>query len=414
VAEPEALAGGWLHGLEKGPETNPRAKVLQALIGLVERDQDGMIDEKPRLFSLCPGPFLRLAHGEANINRGTFRTNFAEVVLVAILVEYQRVVMPWVALIGQAHGQDIDLLVPVPDREKVRGSHPGANRVGAGRQCLVADCEVERNGCLRLIALRGSGTGGGEGGYDEKCDCGYVFHDDLLFGRDIGSQSAPYPVKREEAGKGDIRDGKSVPATVWTILSPPHTEVSMAEKPLEEGTSPGLAPLAPEIAAEMGSSLYGELHRLAAAKMRFERGNHTLQPTALVHEAYLRLADRSEPLGKDRIQVLGLAAHIMRNILVDHARTHQAAKRGAGAVQVTLDEGLVAAPGSMVDVLAVDDALTRLAEFDRRQADILELHFFAGLTFEEIALQLGLSARTVKRDWSMARAWLRQELGSSR
>jgi RNA polymerase sigma factor (sigma-70 family) len=79
-----------------------------------------------------------------------------------------------------------------------------------------------------------------------------------------------------------------------------------------------------------------------------------------------------------------------------------------------LDEGLVVAPGSMVDVLAVDDALTRLAEFDRRQADILELHFFAGLTFEEIALQLGLSARTVKRDWSMARAWLRQELGSSR
>ena len=184
----------------------------------------------------------------------------------------------------------------------------------------------------------------------------------------------------------------------------------MAEKPLDDGVPPRLAPLAPEAAAEMGSSLYGELHRLAAGKMRFERANHTLQPTALVHEAYLRLADRGEPLGKDRIQVLGLAARIMRNILVDHARTNQAAKRGAGAVQVTLDEGLVAAPGSMVDVLAVDDALTRLAEFDRRQADILELHFFAGLTFEEIALQLGLSARTVKRDWSMARAWLRQEL----
>lgn len=188
----------------------------------------------------------------------------------------------------------------------------------------------------------------------------------------------------------------------------------MAEKPLENGVPPGLAPLAPAVAAEMGSSLYGELHRLAAAKMRFERGNHTLQPTALVHEAYLRLTDRSQPLGNDRIQVLGLAAHIMRNILVDHARSHQAEKRGAGAVQVTLDEGLVAAPGSMVDVLAIDDALSRLAKFDQRQADILELHFFAGLTFEEIALQLGLSARTVKRDWSMARAWLRQELAPIR
>jgi RNA polymerase sigma-70 factor (ECF subfamily) len=188
----------------------------------------------------------------------------------------------------------------------------------------------------------------------------------------------------------------------------------MAEKPRDKETPPGLAPLAPDVAAEMGSSLYGELHRLAVAKMRFERGDHTLQPTALVHEAYLRLADRGQPFGNDRIQVLGLAAHIMRNILVDHARTHQAAKRGAGAVQVTLDEGMVAAPGSMVDILAVDDALRRLAEFDPRQAEILELHFFGGLTFEEIALQFGLSARTVKRDWSMARAWLRQELSTTR
>jgi RNA polymerase sigma-70 factor, ECF subfamily len=188
----------------------------------------------------------------------------------------------------------------------------------------------------------------------------------------------------------------------------------MAEKSLEDEVPPRLAPLAPAAAAGMSSSLYGELHRLAAAKMRFERGNHTLQPTALVHEAYLRLADRSQPLGSDRIQVLGLAAHIMRNILVDHARSHQAEKRGAGAVQVTLVEGLVAAPGSMVDVLAVDDALNRLAKLDQRQADILEMHFFAGLTFEEIALQLGLSARTVKRDWSMARAWLRQELSTTR
>jgi len=180
----------------------------------------------------------------------------------------------------------------------------------------------------------------------------------------------------------------------------------MAERPPEDPIRPGLAPPAPGLA----SSLYEELHRLAAAKMRFERGNHTLQPTALVHEAYLRLAERGHGGDNDRGKVLGLAAHIMRNILVDHARTHRAAKRGAGAVQVTLHEGLAAAPGSIVDVLAVDDALTRMAGFDPRQAEILELHFFAGLTFEEIAVQLGVSARTVKRDWTMARAWLRQEL----
>jgi RNA polymerase sigma-70 factor, ECF subfamily len=180
----------------------------------------------------------------------------------------------------------------------------------------------------------------------------------------------------------------------------------MAEKPLQDGAQHGVTLLVPGLAAEMSSSLYGEPHRLAAAKMRFERGNHTLRSAALVHEGYLRLADRGEPLGKDRIQVLGLAA--------DHARTHQAAKRGAGAAHVTLDEGLLATSGSTVDILAVDDALRRLAEFDPRQAEILKLHFFAGLTFEEITLQLGLSARTVKRDWSMARAWLRQELSTTR
>jgi RNA polymerase sigma factor (TIGR02999 family) len=148
--------------------------------------------------------------------------------------------------------------------------------------------------------------------------------------------------------------------------------------------------------------------------MRFERGDHTLQPTALVNEAYLRLADHAEIMSNDRCQVMGLAARIMRNILVDHARTHRAAKRGAGAMQVTLNEDIVATSESLVDVLAVDDALNRLAALDQRQADILEYHFFAGLTFEEIAQQLSLSTRTVKRDWTMARAWLRQELASSR
>jgi len=159
-------------------------------------------------------------------------------------------------------------------------------------------------------------------------------------------------------------------------------------------------------------SLYRELRRIAAAKMRFERGNHTLQPTALVHEAYVRLVDEHSAVWRDRSRILALAAHIMRNILVDHARAHRADKRGAGAVQVTLDEGLAVSDGSLADVLAMDEALKRLAEFDPRQAKVLELHFFAGLTFEEIAEQLGVSSRTIKSDWNMARAWLHRELAA--
>jgi RNA polymerase sigma factor (TIGR02999 family) len=113
--------------------------------------------------------------------------------------------------------------------------------------------------------------------------------------------------------------------------------------------------------------------------------------------------------------VLGLAANVMRHVLVDHARARNAGKRGDPKLQVTLDEGLVATTNaSAADVLAVDEALTRLAKFDPRQAEILEMHFFAGMTFEEISAQLGVSLRTVKRDWTMARAWLRQELSPLR
>jgi RNA polymerase sigma-70 factor, ECF subfamily len=145
--------------------------------------------------------------------------------------------------------------------------------------------------------------------------------------------------------------------------------------------------------------------------MRFERKDHTLQPTALVNEAYLRLVDRSDSMWQDRSRVLGLAANVMRHVLVDHARAHNAEKRGDGQLQVTLVEDIAGGEGnSAADVLAVDEALTRLNNFDPRQAKILEMHFFGGLTFEEIALQLDVSTRTVKRDWTMARAWLRHEL----
>lgn len=164
---------------------------------------------------------------------------------------------------------------------------------------------------------------------------------------------------------------------------------------------------------DLASSLYQELHRLAVMKMRFERGDHTLQPTALVNEAYLRLVGESDSMWQDRTRVLGLAANVMRHILVDYARAHRAEKRGDGQVQVTLIEEMVeGANNSTADILAIDEALTRLTAFDSRQANILEMHFFAGLTFDEIALELGISTRTVKRDWTMARAWLRHELSA--
>ena len=172
--------------------------------------------------------------------------------------------------------------------------------------------------------------------------------------------------------------------------------------------------MALRICAHGESSLYKELHNLAARKMRFERVNHTLRPTALVNEAYLRLAEASNSIWEDRPRFLAVAASVMRHILVDHARSHGAGKRGAGALPVTFDENLISTKNPRADVLAVDEALTRLAEFDPRQAKILEMHFFAGMTFDEIATQLGISSRTVRRDSTMAQAWLRQELSSKR
>lgn len=184
----------------------------------------------------------------------------------------------------------------------------------------------------------------------------------------------------------------------------------MADKDKAAAKKTQAAPAAGDAEVDIHASIYKELRKIASAKMRLERGNHTLQPTALVHEAYVRLADQPESIWKDRSRILGLAARAMRNILVDHARARSAGKRGDGAVQVTLDDGLAASSSTLVDVLAVDEALTRLAEFDPRQAKVLELHFFAGLTFEEIADQLGVSTRTVKSDCAMARAWLHQQL----
>ena len=155
--------------------------------------------------------------------------------------------------------------------------------------------------------------------------------------------------------------------------------------------------------------VYDELRRLAKSYLQRERPGHTLQSTALVHEAYMRLVDQNVSW-QSRAHFFGIAAQMMRRILVDHARGKNAAKRGDGAVKVTLDEGLVAANERDINVLALDGALTKLAELDGQQGQIVELRFFAGLSIEETAEILKISPATVKRDWAMAKAWLYREM----
>jgi RNA polymerase sigma factor (TIGR02999 family) len=155
--------------------------------------------------------------------------------------------------------------------------------------------------------------------------------------------------------------------------------------------------------------VYGELHRLAHHYMRTERAGHTLQTTALVNEAYLRLVDVDRVQWRDRAHFFAMAATMMRRILVDHARGHARDKRGGGVVMTSLDESL-AAPSRDVDVIALDEALERLGRIDERQARLVELRYFAGLTIEEAAEALGISAGTLKREWAIAKAWLYREL----
>lgn len=157
--------------------------------------------------------------------------------------------------------------------------------------------------------------------------------------------------------------------------------------------------------------VYQELRQQAARYLRRERPGHTMQTTALINEAYLRLIDAKEVRWQGRAHFFAIAANLMRRILVDHARQRNAAKRGGSPVHVTLDRIVATANQSKADVLAIDEALTKLAAVDRQQAQIVELRFFSGLSVEETAAALGISPRTVKRDWSVARAWLRREIG---
>jgi RNA polymerase sigma factor (TIGR02999 family) len=158
--------------------------------------------------------------------------------------------------------------------------------------------------------------------------------------------------------------------------------------------------------------VYAELRRIAARQLRNERVGHTLQPTALVHEAYLRLVDQRQVDWQNRAHFFGVAAQVMRRILVDHARRHTAGKRGKGVRCVSVDDAPELAASDEVPILALDHALDRLAKVDSELARIVELRAFGGLTIEEAAHVLKVSPSTAKRDWRTAKAWLNRELGS--
>ena len=163
---------------------------------------------------------------------------------------------------------------------------------------------------------------------------------------------------------------------------------------------------------ELMPVVYKELKQQAQRYLRRERPDHSLQPTALVHEAYIQLVDQRRIQWQGRSQFFGIAAQLMRRILVDHVRSRHALKRGGANVSLVqpLDDAVAAQESSGVDLLALDEALTRLAALDSRQAKVVELRFFSGLGIEETAESLGISPATVKREWAMARAWLKREL----
>jgi RNA polymerase sigma factor (TIGR02999 family) len=165
---------------------------------------------------------------------------------------------------------------------------------------------------------------------------------------------------------------------------------------------------------ELMPLVYGELRRLASAYLRRERSNHTLQSTALVNEAFMRLVNQQDVQWKSRAHFYAIAAQMIRRILVDYARSQHAEKRGAGAVKLVLDEAMaVPQQAADIDLLGLNDALERLAELDERQSRIVELRFFTGLSIEETAEVMNLSPASIKREWQTARAWLFREMSNA-
>lgn len=186
-------------------------------------------------------------------------------------------------------------------------------------------------------------------------------------------------------------------------MTPPNEQPTQLLEQMQAGDRQAAEKLLPLV--------YEEFRQLARHYLQQERANHTLQPTALVHEAYMKLIDQSRVNWQGRTHFFAVAAQAMRRILVDHARHHLRLKRGGGQHRVMLDENVaLSAKDRDEDVVALDEALQKLADFDPRQAKVVEMRFFAGLSVEEVAEQLGVSKRTVEGDWTMARAWLSREL----
>lgn len=184
------------------------------------------------------------------------------------------------------------------------------------------------------------------------------------------------------------------------------SDVTLLLRAWGEGSKEALDRLAPVV--------HRELRRIAGRLMAAQRPNHTLQATALVNEAYLRLVDAQQVNWQDRAHFFALCARAMRQILVDHARSRGSAKRGGGQVAIELEEGLAAGSSPEANLLELDDALNRLAELDPRKSRVIELRFFGGLSVAETAEALKISPETVQRDWKLARAWLYGELSGNR
>jgi len=201
-----------------------------------------------------------------------------------------------------------------------------------------------------------------------------------------------------------LKDQASIHIALMTKLPTPPHEVTQLLLDWSEGNEAALAKLMPIV--------YKELRRLAHQYLNRERDGHSLQTTDLVHEAYLRLVDQRRARWQNRSHFFGVAAQLMRRILVDHARRHKRVKRGGGAPVALLEEAAVVSSQSDVDLLALDEALSRLAAIDPRKARIVELRFFGGLEVSETAVFLDISEITVMRDWKMAKAWLHRELSN--
>ncbi len=191
----------------------------------------------------------------------------------------------------------------------------------------------------------------------------------------------------------------------WVVFMSSPGDVTQLLEAARSGSTDAVNQLLPLV--------YDELRRIATDYLSHERSDHTLQPTALVHEAYLRLVNQRTAGWNDRAQFFGVAAKAMRRILVDRARMHKAAKRGGGAAKLELDEAVANFEERAMDLVALDEALEKLAEIDERKARVVELRFFGGLTAPEAAKVLDCPLRTIERDWTLAKAWLRAEISET-